>query len=189
MKSNQVKDLMVPLSECATIPESASLLEAVKALKLGLGRIDPNRCDALLALDKNQRFVGKLSPHNAVEALEPNYKHMRRSAGEGSIHRLGFSDGFVKSTLEQYHLWEGALENLCQKAVHLRVKEVMHTPATGEFVHQDATLDDAIHRMIVGHRHSLLVTADADATDIVGVIKLADLFEFVSKAMQTCELT
>ncbi len=31
MKSYRVKDLMVPLSEYATVPETATLLDAVKA--------------------------------------------------------------------------------------------------------------------------------------------------------------
>jgi hypothetical protein len=34
MKSYRVKDLMVPLSEYATVPEAATLLEAVKALRM-----------------------------------------------------------------------------------------------------------------------------------------------------------
>lgn len=187
MKSHRVKDLMVPLSECATIVESTTLLEAVKVLRQDPARIDPTRCEALLVLDEKQRFVGKLSTHNAIEALEPNYKNMRRSAEDGSIHRFGFNDAFVKSTLEQYHLWERALENLCEKAMHLRVKEVMVTPVTGEFVHQNATRDEAIHRMILGHRHTLLVTADPDAQNIVGILRLADVFEFVADAMQKCE--
>ena len=33
MKSKQVKDIMVPLSEYATVSEDATLKEAVKALK------------------------------------------------------------------------------------------------------------------------------------------------------------
>ena len=33
MKSYRVKDLMVPLAEYATVPESATLLEAAEALR------------------------------------------------------------------------------------------------------------------------------------------------------------
>jgi hypothetical protein len=40
--------------------------------------------------------------------------------------------------------------------------------------------------MIIGHHHSLLVTADHDVHEIVGVLRLADVFEFVSDMMQEC---
>jgi hypothetical protein len=54
-----------------------------------------------------------------IEALEPSYKDMRSSVDNGSIHRLGFSVDFFKSTLEQYYLWERALDNMCEKSIRL----------------------------------------------------------------------
>lgn len=190
MKSYQVKDLMVPLSEYATVPEGATLLEAVKALETAQSAFNQKRYRhrAILVIGKNNHFVGKVSQHDVIEALEPNYREMRNSVNHGSMHRLGFSDDFFKSTLEQYHLWEKALENLCEKAVHLKVKNIMYTPGKGEFVNEQASLDEAIHRLIIGHHHSLLVTADRDSREIVGVLRLTDVFEFVSNAMHECML-
>ena len=190
MKSFKVKDLMVPIIEYATVPESATLLEAVKALKQAQAVFDQERYRhrAVLVIDKNNHIVGKISQHDVIEALEPNYKGLRRSTHDGSMHRLGFSDNFVKSTLEQYHLWEKALENLCGKAVSLKVDKIMYTPGEGEFVNETATMDEAIHRLIIGHHHSLLVTADHDTREIVGVLRLSDVFEFVSDAMHECVL-
>ena len=190
MKSYQVKDLMVKLSEYATVLEAATLLEAVKALRKAQDAFGQSRYQhrAILVIDKNNHFVGKLSQHDVLEALEPNYRGMKRSVNHGSMHRLGFSDDFVKSTLEQYHLWEKALENLCEKGVHLKVKNIMYTPGKDEFVNESATMDEAIHRLIIGNHHSLLVTADRDAHEIVGVLRLADVFEFVSDAMHECIL-
>ena len=189
MKSYQVKDLMVPLSEYATVLETATLLEAVQALKKAQASFSQNRYQhrSILVIDKNNRFVGKLSQHDVIEALEPNYRDMRRSVHGKSVHRFGFSDDFFKSTLEQYHLWEKALENLCEKAVHLKAASTMYSPGKGEFVNESATLDEAIHRLIIGHHHSLLVTADRDTREIVGVLRLADVFEFVSDAMHECK--
>jgi CBS domain-containing protein len=188
MKSSIVKDLMVPLNAYATVSEEATLLEAVKALKRAQTAFDRERYRhrAILVIDQDDHIVGKLSQHDVIEALEPNYKDMRHASKDGSIQRLGFSGDFIKKTLEQYHLWEKALENLCEKAVHLSVKKFMYTPDLGEFVNESATLDEAIHRLIIGHHHSLLVTADRDARVIVGVLRLTDIFEFVSDAMQEC---
>jgi hypothetical protein len=39
----------------------------------------------------------------------------------------------------------------------------MYAPGKGEFVNEGTTMDEAIHRLIIGHHHSLLVSADHDA--------------------------
>lgn len=189
MKSLTVKDAMIPLAEYATVPETATLLEAVQALRKAQAAFvrHRDRHRAILVIDENNHFVGKVSQHDVIEALEPNYKALRDSAGDGSLHRLGFSDAFSRQTLEQYHLWERALENLCRKGVLLNVRHIMYTPGKGEFVNESATMDEGIHRLIIGRHHSLLVTADHDAREIVGVLRLADVFERVSEAMQACE--
>lgn len=190
MKSYQVKDLMVPLSEYATVSEAATLLEAVNALKAAQAAYNQkrDRHRSILVIDDNNHFVGKLSQHDVIEALEPNYKDMKKSVEAGSIHRFGFTDDFFKTTLEQYHLWEKALEDLCRKAANLNVRNIMYSPDKGQFVKESANLDEAIHRLIVGHHHSLLVAADRDVREIVGVLRLTDVFEFVNNAMQECEL-
>jgi CBS domain-containing protein len=190
MKSHKVKNLMVPLSEYATVSEAATLLDAVKALKEAQAAFDQKRYRhrAILVIDKNNHIVGKLSQHDVIEALEPNYKEMRNASPSGSMHRLGFSDAFVKSTIEQYHLWEKALDNLCEKAIHQKVVDLMYSPGQGEFVNESATMDEAIHRLIIGRHHSLLVTADHDVREIVGVLRLTDIFEFVSDTIQECRL-
>jgi hypothetical protein len=137
--------------------------------------------------DRNNHFIGKLSQHDVTEALEPNYKGMKNFIVPGSMHRLGFSNDFLKSTQERYYLWEKALENLCDKAIQLKVKNIMYTPGKGEFVNESTTVDEAIHRLIIGHYHSLLLTAGHDVREIVGVLRLADVFEFISVEMHECE--
>ena len=189
MKSNYVKDLMVPLAAYATVPETATLLDAVKALKKAQSAFEKQseRHRAVLVTDNDGRVVGKVSQHDVLEALEPNYRKMRRSAKDGSIHRFGFNDDFVKSTLEQYHLWEKALENLCEKAIQRNVREIMYSPDQGEYIAADATLDEAVHRLIIGQHHSLLVMADEAQRQIVGVLRLADMFAFIDQAMSECK--
>lgn len=190
MKCCRVKDLMVPLSKYATVPETATLLDAVKALREAQAAFgqDRYRHRVILVFDGNKHFVGKLSQHDVIEALEPNYKDMKSSMDYGSLRRLGFSDDFIKSTMEQYHLLEKAFENICDKATHLKVQYIMCSPGKGEFVNKRTTMDEAIHRMIVGRYHSLLVSADHDAREIVGILRLADVFEFVSDAIHECKV-
>ncbi len=189
MKSYKVKEMMVPLSEYAVVHENATLQEAVETLEKAQQAFDQKRYRhrAILVLDQNNHIVGKLSQHDVIQALEPNYKKLEESGhGHAMLHRLGFSEKYIKSTLEQFSLWEKALENLCEKAAHQMVKDIMYTPAEGEFVEENATMDEAIHRLVIGHHHSLLVTSSRDMRELVGVFRLTDLFEFVRNALQEC---
>jgi predicted transcriptional regulator len=65
------------------------------------------------------------------------------------------------------------------------VKKFMHSPTEGEYVEEDATLDVAIHRLVMGHHQSLLVTR---GEKIVGIIKLTDVFAEIFQTMKAAEL-
>lgn len=184
MKSKLVRDVMVSPSAFATVSDTATLLEVVNALRKA--QTDVDRPQTILVIDGSNRIAGSVNPHDVIEALEPNYVTMRDSVQKGALHRVGFSDDFVTSTIEQYHLWEKALENLCAKALNRKVGEFMHAPHQDEFVNVDASLDEAIHRLILGRHHALLVTGQQHPHEIVGVLRLTDVFGFIGDAMQTC---
>jgi CBS domain-containing protein len=62
----------------------------------------------------------------------------------------------------------------------------MYTPTEGEYVPQDASLDQALHQLVVGHHQSLLVTKDGK--EIVGILRLTDVFQEVCEMMKACQL-
>ena len=99
MKSYTVKDLMVPLSEYATVAEDATLYEAVLALEEAQENFEDKhtryRHRAILMLDKNGTVVGKLSQLDVLKALEPKYQE--KVEGKES-HRLGISKSFMISS-------------------------------------------------------------------------------------------
>jgi CBS domain-containing protein len=184
VKSYSVKDLMVPLSEYATVTEDANLYEAVLALEEAQEKFEDKhtryRHRGILMLDKDGNVVGKLSQLDVLRALEPKYQKMIQ--GEG-LHRFGFTKEFTKSMLEDYHLFANPLDDICRKAGEQSVKEFMYTPTEGDFVSQDASLDVAIHQLIMGHHQSLLVTRDEK---IVGILRLTDVFAAVFHKMKEC---
>jgi CBS domain-containing protein len=184
MKSYKVNELMVPLSEYATVSEDATLHEAVLALEKAQEKFEDKhtryRHRAILILDKDQKVVGKLSQLDVLKALEPKYRDMLE--GKGS-HRFGFSKKFMQSMLQEYNLFANPLEDICRKAGEKNVKEFMYTPDEGEYVAEDASLDQAIHQLVMGHHQSLLVTR---AEKIVGVLRLTDVFAAVFHKMKEC---
>ena len=78
---------------------------------------------------------------------------------------------------------DGALENICQKAAKMKVENFMSTLSEGEFIDPGASLDRAIHLLVMGHHQSLLVKKDK----VVGVIRLTDVFASVFHVLKTCE--
>ena len=184
MKSHMVKDLMVPLAEYATVPEDATLFEAVMALEKAQAAFDHTRYRhrALLVLNTNQQVVGKISQLDALKALEPKYGQML--GREGMAHS-GLTREFMKSLMTHYDLWSGAMSDISKKAAALKVKDFMHQLTEGEHVDEDATLDEAIHQLVLGRHQSLLVTRKQH---IVGILRLTDVFAAIFHAIKTCAL-
>ncbi len=183
MKTKTVNDLMVPLSEYATVSKSATLSEAFAALKAsqqGTGSKYPHR--AVLIFDEDGRIVGKVDMICALRSLEPKYDQMLPR--KGSMH-MGLPLQFQKTVLEQLKLWELPMEDICKKAAVKKVESFMTTPTEGEYIDRNATLDEAIHQLVMGNHQSLLVT---EGKDIVGILKLTDVFEEVSDAVAACKL-
>ena len=182
MRSYVVKDLMVPLAEYATVPEDATLFEAVMALEKAQAAFDHTRYRhrALLDLNTNQQVVGKISQLDSLKALEPKYEQML--GREGMAHS-GLTREFMKSLMTHYDLWSGAMSDISKKAAALKVKDFMHQPTEGEHVDEDATLDEAIHQLVLGRHQSLLVTRKRH---IVGILRLTDVFAAIFHAIKTC---
>ena len=94
MKSITVKDIMVPLSEYATVTKEATLGEAILALEKAQKKFDPSRHRhrAILVFDENNKIVGKISMLDVLRALEPKYGEIE---DKEMLSRYGFSPQFL----------------------------------------------------------------------------------------------
>ena len=184
MKTRKVKDLMVPLSEYATVPEGATLSDTVAALKKSQAEFDQNRYRhrAVLVYDKNNDIIGKISMLSLLRGLEPKYEDM---LSDKSHRHFGFTRNFQKTMIEQLQLWEAPLDHICEKATQIKVNALMTRPGEGEFIEIDATLDEAIHQFILNRHQSLLVTEEQK---VVGTLRLTDVFEVVTDAVMECKI-
>jgi len=184
VKTLTVKDLMVPLSEYATVSADATLYEAVLALEKAQESFEDShtryRHRAILVLDKDGNVVGKLSQLDVLKALEPKYQNIIEGRGP---QRFGFTKQFMQSMLQEYHLFSGSLEDICSKAGERNVGQFMYAPGEGEYVTEEASMGEAVHQLIMGHHQSLLVTRDKK---IVGILRLTDVFAAVFHKMKEC---
>lgn len=191
MRMILVKELMVPLAEYATVSQDSSLYDAVVALRVAQesylkakGSRYPHR--AILAVDKGGRVVGKLSQLDILMALEPKYKEIINKTSFAFLEASALSGDIMKKIMEEMRLFEEPLKDLCKKAITIKVKDCMYSPGSGEYVSEDDTLDIAIHKLIAGKHQSLLVLR---GQDIVGILRLTDVFEFVYQEILKCEIS
>jgi len=179
-----VKELMVPLSEYATVPKGSTLFDAVLALEKAQEEFDHTKYKhrGILILDKKKRVIGKLSQLDVLRALEPK----EEDPGESyNLEQFGFSSRFVHKLRKQRRLKAAPLKDLCSKASKLKVEDFMQTPSEGEIIEQEASLEMAVMQLVTGHHISLLVTRDKQ---IIGILRLTDAFAAVFHTMKECEL-
>jgi CBS domain-containing protein len=182
MKTVQVKDVMVALKDYATVSEDATLDEAVMALEKAQEQYEKSQYlhRAILVYDSKNKIVGKISQLDILMALEPNY----RIVDLEKLSRFGYSLDYIQS-FAKTALWDKPLRDICRKAATLIVKDFMHTPKQGEYIKEDANLDEAIHQLLIGKQNSLLVTRNQD---IVGILRLTDVYAFVSENIKACRI-
>lgn len=184
MENYLVKDLMVPLSEYATVHVGSTLFEAVQALEKAQEEFDHTRYKhrGILIMDKNNRVVGKLSQLHTLLALEPKHDEVHSIK---ELSQFGFSAKFVRKLRKQQRRQGEPLKNLCKKAAMLRVEDFMHATAEDEVIDHEATLDMAIHQLVQEKLLSLLVKRDDNT---IGILRLTDVFAAVYHAMKSCTI-
>lgn len=183
MKSILVKEMMVPLEDYATVHENATMYDAVMALEKAQAEYDMDQYKhrAILVYNNENKIVGKVSQWDLLVALEPQYSKL---IDVKALSRTGFSLDYIES-FSRAGLWKKPLDEICGKAAGMEVKSIMYTPKEGEFIRENAEMNEAVHQLIIGKHHSLLVTR---GDDIVGVLRLTDVFKMVCERIKACKL-
>ena len=172
MKTITVKELMVPLEAYATVPQEATLREAVLALEKAQMTLAPSRHlhRAILVLDESGKVVSKIIMKDILVALEPNYGKVE---GMGVLERSGYSPDLIRSMLENNSLWAEPLQFFRERATKLKVGDFIQAPSESEYIDENATLGEATRQLVVYPYHSLLVTSD---DEVIGILRLSDVF-------------
>lgn len=185
MNPQKVKDVMIPRTEYPTISEEATLYEAVMALEEAhCSETGPDyKYRALLVKDHKDRIVGKLDHLSVLHALEPQFQDI----GDISmLTRHGLGPSFVRNITRDFELLQKPLDDVCKKASKLIVRTIMNIPANNEYIDQEATLNAGIHQLVIGQHQSLLVKQN---DDVVGILRLSDVYHVILEMMRSCEVT
>ena len=183
MSEYRVKELMVPLSEYATVPVGSTMLDALLALEKAQEEFDHTKYKhrGVLILDKDKRVIGKLGQLDVLRALEPKDEDPSEI---DELSKFGFSSKFVHKLRKQRRLKDAPLKDLCSKASKLRVEDFMQTLSEGEFIEEDAYLVVGIMQLVTGRHISLLVTRNKE---IIGILRMTDAFAAVFHTMKEGE--
>lgn len=184
MKSICVKDIMMPITDYATVSQEATLLEAVLALEKAQISLDPrqHKHRAVLVFDDSGKVISKMTMKSILIALEPNYGKLE---GMGVLARSGYSQDLIKSMLYDGSLWCEPLQFICERATELKEKDIIQPPLEGEYVDANATMSEAIHQLIVYPYQSLLVKS---GNEVIGILRLSDVFTKACDEIKACEI-
>ncbi len=178
-----VKDLMVPISDYATISEGATLLEAVIALENAKAGLTNKDCPhwVVLILNNEEKVVGKLSQINVLIALETRNEEMKNIE---QISRFGFSAKYITTLREDAYLKRESFDKLYTdpEVMNMRVEDFMKVIAANDFIDENTSVATAAHQMSARKRLSMLVTSEEE---VIGVLRLSDVFTAVINTVKT----
>ncbi len=176
MEKYSVKDLMIPISEYASVTLGTTLIDAVSALEAAQDAYTSSKYQhrAILVLNNNGDVVGKIGQLVALETIEPEYDFNEKIA---EIKNYNFSEEYLARLRDKYRSEEPILQVEHLKIVATqKVEEFMQKPLPGELIDENSSLDTAIHKLVAGRFQSLLVTRDQVT---VGILRMADVFSAV----------
>jgi hypothetical protein len=171
MKDRKVQDLMLPLDEYTVVSEEARLSEVFLALEgalKGSRKRNPTeaRDFAVLVVDQNKRVVGRLTVWDVLRGLEPQARR--------SVDPLAMVAG--------YQAWDRPLAQLASKAQNLQAKDLIKALSKDEYIDQEASLNEAVRRLVDKRLLSLIATRGRET---VAILRVVDVFRYVCDELRS----
>jgi predicted transcriptional regulator len=171
MYSKTVKDLMVKIGDYPTVPQEATIFDAIMTLHQAQEKLPANAQPfrAVLILNEKNEVIGKIGHLGFLKALEPKYNTIFDME---KLSRASLSSNFLGSIMEHYQLWKTDSLDLCSVVQKIKVKDVMKP--VEENIEEDTSIGEAIHKIIMWQCLSVLVRK---GEKIVGILRLSDVYD------------
>jgi len=175
-----VKDLLIPLSDCATIHVDKPLREAVAELQTVYCEIESGKCTEAghrtsLVFDDNKKLVGILDFQAILKVLIPEI------AGSFSqkLQALGVSIAFAEADTAHLDESNQKFKERVMKNAATKVGDIM-LKLRGKNATTDMTLVDALKIM---HRNKVTILPVYEDDQLVGILRDSDLFLAVASIL------
>jgi CBS domain-containing protein len=174
---------MVRLDAYPIVTPDATLKEAIKALRTAQTKQDASRepFRAVLVADASGAIVGKIGQLAFLRGLEPRFR--LQDGDRGLLAQAGVANDVLDSMMTNLQRFEDDMTDLCSKARHIRVGNIM--TQISRSIDASASLTKALHQLVEDQQLSLLVTSGGKA---VGLLRLSDLFqEMADEIVASCQ--
>lgn len=185
MKDFTIKNLILPISEYATVPLGTTLFDAIVALEQAQEKFYHGKYQhrAILVMDEEKKIVGRISQHRILKAIEVGDDF---SKDLNTLKTFNFSDTYIENIRETIRLDTKVFtQKSLKKAASKKVEEFMQKPTPDEYVAESSPLDTAVHKLVNGNHLSLLVTK---GEKIIGVLRMADVFTAACNKMKALDI-
>jgi len=179
MRNIKVKEVMTPINEYLTIREDHTLYNIFSLLGNETNNGETLHRD-LIVVDESGDFKGKITMIDLFRALEPKYKFLEYLSSDGTLTKK-----YVQDAVKAHDLWLEPITDLCARGRGVKVSEVMHIPSQAEFVHENDSMEIALHQYVMGSHQPLIVKNDIKVT---GILRFVDLFTLIKTHMLACDL-
>jgi hypothetical protein len=181
MEKMKVRELMRPVEEFPRISNQATFMEAVDALEMAQQEFSSGKARQriLLVYDKANQIVGKLSPMDIAQGLEPDYDHIDNLA------RYRLAQSVLESMKEHLRFWQKPLADLCRKAYKEKIESFVKLPSPDHMGTTEDKMDRACNLIVVGRHDSLFVK---EGEKIVGLIRFSDMHRKIAQTMKECPM-
>lgn len=179
MKNIKIKEVMTPINEYNTVREAQTLYDVIFLIDAEDNSGGAVHRD-IVAVDESGVFKGIITMSDLFRTLEPKYKQLNRLSENGTL-----TKDYLVDAVKSYDLWIDPVSDLCERGSGVKVSEVMHIPSKTEYVHENDSLENALHKYTMGNHEPLIVRNDGQVT---GVLRVVDLFEVIKNHMLKCSL-
>jgi CBS domain-containing protein len=182
MIKRQVKEIMISISNYATVQKEDSLVGVLRALEQARKSESEHAHRDAVVVDTSGEFIGTVTMIDIFRALEPNYKKIEQQQAKGTL-----TAEFVRKAAKDFNLWMEPAQTICERGARLKVADVMHTPEKVEYVKETATLEEALHLYVMGI-HQPLIVKNEDGK-VTGLLRFGDVFEVVRQSLLECSIS
>ena len=176
----KVKDLLIPLKDCAITHVDKPLRDAVNELQTVFCEVETGKCTEAghrtsLVLDDNEQLVGILDFQAILKILIPEI------AGTFSqkLQALGVSIAFAEGDATELDVSNEKFKARVVKNAETRVGDIM-LRLRGKNATVDMTLVEALKLM---HRNKITVLPVYEDDKLVGILRDSDLFLATAKIL------
>lgn len=184
MDKAKVEDLMLPAENLLAIKVDDSFSAAVEGLAQALEDFKTGKraSRVLIVIDEAGHMVGKISPSDVLRSMEPSYNKLLNMDSSAHVSKFGYLIQSLREEVQQNSLpWD----RLCQTAKTHKVRDIMKKPAHSQVIQVGESLNEAIHRFVLGKHNTLFVT---NGHNLVGLLDMPTIYHaIVEKLKNECK--